>query len=156
MSRNQRLGLVAAVVAIAVVAFVVAKPGDDDNPRSTGKSQRGSNSAHTDTAADGARGTRPQPAKPSVTRIAIRGGAVRGGPKTITVKKGDAVRIVVTSDAPNSLHLHGFDLEQEAVPGKPARFGFKADIEGEFELESHTFEDAGQEPRVASLRVEPS
>ena len=30
MTRNQRLGLVAAVVVIAVAAFVIAKPGDDE------------------------------------------------------------------------------------------------------------------------------
>ena len=41
-------------------------------------------------------------------------------------------------------------------PGAPARFNFTADAEGVFELESHTAEDAGLEPLVARLVVNPS
>ena len=40
MSRGQRIGLLVAAVAIAVVAFVIAKPGSDDN--STGRRPFGS------------------------------------------------------------------------------------------------------------------
>ena len=39
---------------------------------------------------------------------------------------------------------------------KPARFSFKADLEGVFEIESHAAEDAGQEPLIANLVVNPS
>jgi heme/copper-type cytochrome/quinol oxidase subunit 2 len=138
MSRNQRLGLVAATIAVAVAAFVIAKPGgDDDNPSAVNRGEQ-------------------QSSKPKVTRITIEGGRVQGEPKSISVEKGDPVRIVVSSDAPNKLHLHGFDIDKTAMPGKPARFSFKANIEGEFELESHTAEDAGQEPLVARVLVEPS
>jgi FtsP/CotA-like multicopper oxidase with cupredoxin domain len=153
MSRNQRLGLVAAVVAIAVVAFVIAKPGGDDanEPASTPANTSEPKTTGTQTGEAPA----PKP-KPAVTRIAIRGGEVQGGVRTITAKKGDTVRIVVTSDAPDELHLHGFDIEKEAAPGKPARFVVKANIEGVFELESHTAEHAGREPAVARLRVEPA
>ena len=31
MSRNQRIALVVAALAVAVVAFVIARPGDDDD-----------------------------------------------------------------------------------------------------------------------------
>jgi hypothetical protein len=41
-------------------------------------------------------------------------------------------------------------------PGKPARFSFEANLEGQFELESHVAEDAGRDPKVANLVVEPS
>ena len=79
-----------------------------------------------------------------------------GGPKTITVEKGDRVRIVVSADAQDDIHLHGYDIEKKAGPGQPARFDFKASIEGQFEMESHVAEDAGREPPVANLVVEPS
>ena len=152
MNRNQRLGLVVAVVVIAVVGFVIAKPsGEDDNTAST---QAGGTSATT-TTGGGATQKDSAAKEPAVSRIAIRGTEVQGGVKTITVRKGDSVRIVVTSDKPNALHLHGFDIEKQAAPGKPARFDVKANIEGEFELESHTFEDAGLEAGVAKLLVEP-
>ena len=79
-----------------------------------------------------------------------------GGVKTIKAKRGDTVRIVVSSDAPDEIHLHGYDIEREAEPGKPANFRFKADAEGAFELESHAAEDAGKEPLVAHLLIGPS
>jgi hypothetical protein len=147
MSRNQRLGLVAATIAVAAVAFVIAKPGGDDDNQSAGNG-----GAATKTTA----GREQQSSKPKVTRITIEGGQVRGEPKSISVKKGDPVRIVVSSDAPDELHLHGYEIEKTAAPGKPARFSFDARLEGEFELESHTAEDAGHEPLVARLLVEPS
>jgi hypothetical protein len=96
------------------------------------------------------------PPEATVERIRIAGGEVVGGPKTITVTKGDRVRIVVSADAPDDIHLHGYDIEKEVGPGEPARFDFKASLEGQFEMESHVAEDAGREPKVANLVVEPS
>jgi len=63
---------------------------------------------------------------------------------------------VVISDAPDDIHLHGYDIEKETAPGKPARFRIEADLEGVFEIESHVAEDAGREPLIARLVVEPS
>jgi plastocyanin len=127
MSRNQRLGLVAAAIVVAVVAFVIVQSGGDDKSDS-----------------------------PGVARIEIAGTKVKSGPTTITVTKGDKVQIVVSADKPNTIHLHGYDIEKEAGPNKPARFDFTADAEGVFEIESHTWEDAGLEPQVAKLVVRPS
>jgi hypothetical protein len=42
----------------------------------------------------------------------------------------------------------------EVEPGKPAMFHFPADIEGIFEMQSHT-EHEGREPLLAKLTVEP-
>jgi hypothetical protein len=152
MSRNQRIGLVVAALAVAVVAFIVAQPGDDDDsPQST--------TPAAETEAEP--GTQPEtdaepPPEPEVTRIRLQGGEVAGGVREIEAAKGDTVRIVISSDAPDELHLHGYDIEREAAPGQPARFRFKANAEGEFVLESHVAEDAGNEPVVARLLVGPS
>jgi FtsP/CotA-like multicopper oxidase with cupredoxin domain len=155
MSSKQRLALIVAALAVAVVAFVVLNPSDDDDGKSDGK--KAVATAPTDNAPDGsATETTAQPAKPAVERIAIAGGKVDGGVRTITVKKGDPVRIVITSDAPDELHLHGYDIEKTAEPGKPARFALDATLEGVFELESHTAEHEGLPPAVAKLVVEPS
>ena len=161
MSRNQRIGLIVAALVVAVVAFVVASPGGDD--------ESGEPTAQTTTTqqepADGGEGTptetRPAeteasaPPQPEVTRIRIRGGQVAGGAPDITVQNGDVVRIVVSSDAPDDIHLHGYDIEKQAAPGEPARFTVKTNLEGSFEMESHVAEDAGREPLVARLNVEP-
>jgi len=155
MSRNQRIGLVVGALIVAIVAFLVAQPGDDDD------STPSSSATQTQTTADDGSATETeaqpeQPAEPPVTRIRVKGGVVAGDVKSIEVAKGDTVRIVVSSDVDDEIHLHGYDLEQDAAPGKPARFKFEADVEGAFELESHAAEDAGKEPLLARLLVGPS
>jgi FtsP/CotA-like multicopper oxidase with cupredoxin domain len=152
MSRNQRIGLIVAAVAVAVLAFVIASPGGDDGGD---KGTQTTATTRTGTGTTETRAEPPAPPKPEVTRIEIRGGEVVGGPPEIRAKNGDTVVIVVSADAPNDLHLHGYDIEKTAKPGQPARFQFKANAEGEFELESHTAEHAGLEPLVATLIVEP-
>ncbi|MBA3261125.1 MAG: hypothetical protein H0T69_01350 [Thermoleophilaceae bacterium] len=151
MSRNRRIGLVVAALAVAVVAFVVAQPGDDEDasPSPSPTSQGQTEADETDTQAEA-------PAEPPVTRISVKGGVLVGEPKAIRVAKNDPVRIVVRSDVPDQIHLHGYEIKKEAAPGKPARFAFKADAEGAFELESHAAEDAGAEPLLARLLVGPS
>jgi hypothetical protein len=126
MTRNQRIGLLVAALVVAVVAFVVVQSGGDDNKSS------------------------------GVAHINVKGGVIDGSPKTIEATKNDIVQIVVSSDAPDQIHLHGYDIEKEAAPGKPARFKFKANVEGSFIIESHAAEDAGKEPLLAHLHVGPS
>ena len=149
MSRNQRIGLIVAALIVAVVGFVIASPGgDDDSDDQAARTTPDTQATETETEP-------PPPPEPEVTRIQIRGGEVVGGPPDITLTSGDVVRIVVTSDAPDDIHLHGYDIEKQAAPGRPARFRVRADIEGSFEIESHVAEDTGGEPLVARLNVEP-
>jgi hypothetical protein len=153
MSRNQRIGLIVAALLVAVIAFVIASPGADDD--GDGAAQT---TATTETSGGSGTGTEtepPPPPKPEVTRIRIRGGEVVGGPAEIKATNGDTVVIVVSADAPDDIHLHGYDIEKKAAPGQPARFRFKANLEGEFEIESHVAEDAGRNPLLATLIVEP-
>jgi FtsP/CotA-like multicopper oxidase with cupredoxin domain len=162
MSRSQRISLVVAALAVAVVAFLIARPGGDDEPDRSAATTPAQPQTETGTGEDSAE---PQPTTetepparpmPKATRIQIEGGTVVGGAKTIEVSKGDTVRIVVNSDAPDEIHLHGYDIEHNAAPGRPARFRFEANAEGAFEMESHTAEDAGLDPLVARLVVAPS
>jgi hypothetical protein len=161
VSRNQRIGLLLAALAVAVVAIVVAVAsggGDDEGDQAARTTQTATG---TETGAETGTDTTEQPhetvpPKPPVTRIRVEGGQVAGGTAAIKATKGDTVRIVVSSDAPDEFHLHGYDIYERAQPGRPARFLFKANIEGIFELESHVAEDAGRDPLVGKLTVEPS
>jgi hypothetical protein len=58
--------------------------------------------------------------------------------------------ITVKSDVADHVHVHGYDVLRDVAAGGTARFDFKADIPGVFEIE---LEEAGVE--VARLRVEP-
>jgi hypothetical protein len=146
--------LVIAALAVAVVAFLIANPGSDDE---AGDQAAQTTTTQTETEVETQTETAPpEPPQPSVTRIQIQGGEVVGGPQSIEIEQGEPVRIVVAADAPDEIHLHGYDLTREAAPGAPARFDFTANLEGVFEIESHTAEDAGLEPLVARLVVNPS
>ena len=117
-------------LVIAVVAFLIAKPGSDS----------GNDKASTQAANPG-KGAKPaEPAGPKRFRIALKGHSPVGGRQTIKVTKGDRALIVVTSDGADKVHLHGWDIERDVTPAKPGRFGFRADREGAYELESHTTE----------------
>ena len=163
MSRNQRIGLLLVALAVAVVAIVVAVAsgsGDDDEggqaAQTTQETTRTGSTGETDTGTDTTEEPHETVPAAPVTRIRIQGGQVAGGPADIKVTKGDTVRIVVSADAPDDIHLHGYDIEKPVKPGRPARFNFKANIEGIFEIESHVAEDAGRDPLVGKLTVEPN
>ena len=150
MTPKGRIGLLIGAVVVAVVAFIIARPGDDNDDSSS------SSSSTTPTVQEGQTTTdEAPPPKPEVTRIQTKDGVLVGDPKTIRAEKNDIVQIVVTTNIPDEMHLHGYDIEKEAGPGKPARFKFKANVEGAFELESHAAEDAGEEPLLAHLFVGP-
>jgi hypothetical protein len=152
MSRNQRIGLLAAAALVAVVAIVVAvaSGGGDDGGQSSSKGT---------TATTAARATsteQPHETLPADSfRLQIKGGNPVGGVQDFKVKKGDKVTIVVSADAHDDIHLHGYDIEKPVEPGQPATFKFTANIEGIFEIESHVAEDAGREPLMGKLTVEP-
>jgi plastocyanin len=145
MSRNQRIGLLLAAVVVAVVTIVIAAAGGGDDDDQATQTTRTSNEQPHETL----------PTKAKFERIQIKGGEPVGGPADIKVKKGDKVRIVVSADAHDDIHLHGYDIEKPVEPGQPAQFNFTANIEGIFEIESHVAEDAGREPLMGKLTVEP-
>ena len=150
MSRGQRLGLIALAVAVAAAAFVVARPDDEDDNRTpavdtTGREPSGTAQEPTAT-------TEPRPE----TRIELRAHEPSGGVRRIDAKKGDFVRLLVESDTADEIHLHGYDITREVRAGEPARFSFRADVEGIFEVESHEAEHAGGDPVIARVVVEPS
>ena len=148
MSGNQRIGLIAVAVLVAVLAFVIASPGKDDEG---GKASQTNPTTSTETT-----GTDSPPGTKAVfASIDVRGGEVPGGPAEFRVKHGDRVAISVGSDAPDDIHLHGYDIEKKVEPGQRAEFRFTANLEGEFEIESHVAEDAGRDPLIGTLIVEP-
>ena len=64
--------------------------------------------------------------------------------------EGDTIRFQVESDEAQEVHVHGYDLMKDTVPGKPITFSFKATITGIFEVE---FEESGEQ--IGELRVDP-
>ena len=149
MPASRSIGLLLAVIAMAVGGFLLLRPSDDEPSSATAPA-----AATTPTPSATTTGTTTSPtastAVPRPTLIRLEGGSPVGGKKEIEVTKGDTIRLTVTSDAPGEIHVHGFDIEREAAAGTPARFRFTADIEGRFEVESHP-----DDTQIAEITVNP-
>ncbi|MDG6104084.1 hypothetical protein Daura_12405 [Dactylosporangium aurantiacum] len=55
----------------------------------------------------------------------------------VEVAKGSLVRITVTSDVADELHVHGYDRSLALPAGAPASLDLRADRTGLFEVETH-------------------
>jgi glucose/arabinose dehydrogenase len=67
--------------------------------------------------------------------ITVAAGKVTTPSKRVKVKLGETVRLTVTSDVAEELHVHTYDRKADLAPGKPATLEFKADIPGTHEVE---------------------
>jgi hypothetical protein len=161
----RKVALIAAVLGFAVSVFVAACGSDDDESATTTTTATTTQSTTTTpptttttdetptTTEDGGVTTPPitGPASNGQTiRIRVVGGRPQGGIQRPTVKQGEHVTLVVTSDVADEIHLHGYDISADAAPGSPARLTFDAAIPGRFEIE---LEDRGVQ--IAELTVEP-
>jgi hypothetical protein len=64
-------------------------------------------------------------------------GRVTSGPNVLKVKKDDRVRLSLTSDVADELHLHGYNLHLHLSPGRRATLEFVAKKTGRFTFELH-------------------
>jgi hypothetical protein len=120
----KRAVALAALVAVLVVAFVIAKGSGSDNNKTSTASSSG----------------------PVV--INVVNGKPQGGIQKITVKKGQPVRFTVRSDVADEIHVHGYNFHKDVKMGGSVSFDFPATIDGIFviELESRS-------EQIASLQV---
>ncbi len=154
MSAGNRIAIIAVGFVAMVLAFVALQP--DDEPDTTSSTtptvtERTTTTPQTAVATQATTATTTAPAGPETFTVAVRGGQPVDGVQEIDVDSGDAVRIRVTADAPEEVHLHGYDIEKPVGPGQPAVFDIDdANLEGIFEIELH-----GSAVQIANLRVSP-
>jgi hypothetical protein len=136
----------ALVAVVAVVGFILVKPDE-----SSEKQAKETATTQTTTPAQGTTPTQPeQPPSPPVANIRVRDGKPVGGVQRLEFEKGETAEFFVKSDVADHVHVHGYDLMKDVTPGKPVKFEFKANIDGQFEIE---LEDRALE--IATLRVNP-
>jgi len=88
----------------------------------------------TESAVPAAPAVEPQP---KTLDVVVRNGRRVSEPAVLKVKQGDEVTLRVTSDAPDEMHLHGYDRHLKLVPGKTAVLEFNAKLSGRFTYELH-------------------
>jgi hypothetical protein len=135
--------LATLTIALGLAACGGSEPSaEPDAPAVTTTEEPAAPGATTESA-------QPETAEASVA-VEVKDGQPVGGPKELTVAKGDTVTIEVSVDSPQEIHVHGYELEAEATPDAPAVIEFTADLEGVFDVESHT-----SEALLAKVVVEP-
>jgi FtsP/CotA-like multicopper oxidase with cupredoxin domain len=80
--------------------------------------------------------------------VAIEGGAMK--PAEINAEEGDFVTLRLTSESPVEVHVHGYDVEGDVLPGEETELSFEADATGRFEIEDHE-----TEAQLGTLLVQP-
>jgi len=78
-----------------------------------------------------------QPSAVKTFALIVRGGRLASGPSVIQVREGDRVRIDLTTDTSDELHVHGYDLHLKTRPGELVSLNFVAKRTGRFGLELH-------------------
>jgi hypothetical protein len=125
--------LPAALAGLGLAAVLTGCAGTDEPvPAGSSASSSSSTSASVVPSAPATVGQRLE--------VTVTGGQVTGDTGRVPVPAGEHVTLVVTSDAADELHVHGYDLGADLAPGTPATVEFDATIPGVFEVELH---DAG-------------
>jgi hypothetical protein len=117
--------LPAALVGL-LVALVVPLTG------CAGKAPTASGASTSGSAASGSSSSGTQRIE-----VTYADGKASGDTGRVQVAKGTAVTLVVTSDAADEVHVHGYDIEKELTAGTPVTLTFDATITGVFEVELH-------------------
>lgn len=147
-----------ALVALAAVALVVAAffiiGGDDEAGQGSADPTTPTTAETTETTTaeeppqDG--GPVKEESGPEVPTIELVDGAPIDGVTELEFDTGDQVEFAISSDIDSEIHIHGYEITEEVPAGETVEVSFPADIDGIYEVESHTTEQ-----QIAELRVNP-
>ena len=150
----KRLALILSLLALAAFGLVACGDDDDDDAATEATTEETTTEETTteETTTEAPPPPRPPSAEsiPATIRIMVSGGVPVGGVVRETVRQGRRERIVVRSDVPDHVHVHGYDIMRDVAPGRPTQIVFRATIPGQFEVE---LEDRGLQ--IADLEVRP-
>jgi hypothetical protein len=106
--RSARRGLVAIVLMASLAACSSGGNGQDQSSAASQASSGG----------------------PQTVQVRVTGNQVQTAERRVKVKLGTQIRLEVTADRADEVHLHGYDRKADAEPGKPAVLEFQADTPG--------------------------
>jgi hypothetical protein len=155
VSQRARIATVAAAVVVLAGAFLLLRPESEDSRpadvRAPTQTEVQAAPEATETAPTATAEEEPEPEpEPEFVEIDVAGGELDGGVRDVEVRSGERVRIAISSDVAEEIHVHGYDIYEDIPAGGTGRVSFDADLEGIFEVELH-----GSGAQVASLVVSP-
>jgi hypothetical protein len=72
--------------------------------------------------------------------VSVQDGKVSPKPRRVEVEKDSQIRLLVTGDVDDEVHVHGFDIEEPLEAGRTTTVEFVVNEEGVFEVETHESE----------------
>ena len=152
MSRNQRLTFLGIAAVIAIVAIVVLTTGGDSDETAQDSANTSAQQTATPSATPGAEETEDATPTPTPTPTPKPQPPLLQAGKVTKLRftEGETVRFRVRNDAPEHVHIHGYNIMKDLEPGKTVTVSFPAKITGIFEIE---LEDSAEQ--IGELRVDP-
>ena len=136
-----RVALILAASAAGAIALAGCGGDNSNDAVTTTETTATAPTTTMDTATDTTATTQTTATTPApeakVITVNVVKSVPKGGIQRPTVQKGDKVVLVVRTDSGEAVHLHGYNIEKEVVPGKAVRMPFTANIAGRFEVELH-------------------
>lgn len=130
------LGLLAGLLLVLALGGCAA--GDEDTGDSADAATTTSPSATAGGSASSGEATETEQAVE--VSVAVTDGKVEPKPRRVEVARDSQVRLIVTSDVDDELHVHGYEVEAELEAGRPTTVELVADQTGIFEVETHESE----------------
>jgi hypothetical protein len=72
-----------------------------------------------------------------VVEVSLKGGTATPNGDRLTATKGTILRLEITSDHDDEVHVHGYDVEIPVKAGATVKMEITLDQVGRFEIESH-------------------
>ena len=123
----------AVLVVVALSGIAGCASGDDSSTAAPAISPSAKGSAS-------ASGSATPTQKVVEIRVSVADGKVTPKPRRVEVDQDSQVRLLVTSDVDDELHIHGYEVEAELEAGRPTTVEFPATQQGLFEVETHETE----------------
>lgn len=70
-------------------------------------------------------------------RVSVADGKVKPATRRVEVERDSQVRLLITSDVDDDVHVHGYDIEAALEAGRTTTVELVADQQGVFEVETH-------------------
>jgi translation initiation factor IF-1 len=91
--------------------------------------------------------------------LKIEHGQVPANMRLIRVMQGDTVKLELSSDQRALVHLHGYEIQKEVMPGTVTELAFTASLSGRFPVHLHAGQaetaDHAHEDTLANIEVYP-
>lgn len=125
-----------AVLLSALLALGACASGD------TGTTPDPSSESSGSSAAPPAPSSSPEAPAPSADEVLelsveVRDGKVIPAPRRIKVKLGEPIRLSVTTDVDDELHVHGVEIEEPLEAGRTTTVEFRQEQPGQYAAETH-------------------